>query len=147
MTCSPTCYLFVGLLPFERFPFSFKLGVRSFSGRLQLKKNCKTGQAQAECYMHFCIHAVIFSIFTRPLLNECYFMLFYPLILQEVFEQQKELILLAETVVLATLGFDLNVHHPYKPLVEAIKKFKVDQKTLARIAWNFVNDGYACCLS
>ena len=28
-------------------------------------------------------------------------------------------------VVIATLGFDLNVHHPYKPIVEAIKKFKV----------------------
>jgi len=40
------------------------------------------------------------------------------------------------------LGFDLNVHHPYKPLVEAIKKFKVAQNALAQVAWNFVNDGY-----
>ena len=63
--------------------------------------------------------------------------------LQEVYEQQKELILLGERVVLATLGFDLNVHHPYKPLVEAIKKFKVAQNALAQVAWNFVNDGYA----
>ena len=61
---------------------------------------------------------------------------------QEVYEQQKELILLGERVVLATLGFDLNVHHPYKPLVEAIKKFKVAQNALAQVAWNFVNDGY-----
>lgn len=60
---------------------------------------------------------------------------------QEVYEQQKELILLAERVVLATLGFDFNVHHPYKPLVEAIKKFKVAQNALAQVAWNFVNDG------
>ncbi|PPS03761.1 hypothetical protein GOBAR_AA16897 [Gossypium barbadense] len=59
----------------------------------------------------------------------------------EVYEQQKELILLGERVVLATLGFDLNVHHPYKPLVEAIKKFKVAQNALAQVAWNFVNDG------
>lgn len=61
---------------------------------------------------------------------------------QEVYEQQKELILAGERVVLQTLGFDLNLHHPYKPLVEAIKKFKVAQNALAQVAWNFVNDGY-----
>ncbi|KAJ4832083.1 Cyclin-T1-5 [Turnera subulata] len=60
---------------------------------------------------------------------------------KEVYEQQKELILIGERVVLTTLGFDLNVHHPYKPLVEAIKKFKVAQNALAQVAWNFVNDG------
>ncbi|XP_057474169.1 cyclin-T1-3-like isoform X1 [Actinidia eriantha] len=60
---------------------------------------------------------------------------------KEVYEQQKELILLEERIVLATLGFDLNLHHPYKPLVEAIKKFKVAQNALAQVAWNFVNDG------
>jgi hypothetical protein len=62
---------------------------------------------------------------------------------QELYDQQKELILLGERVVLVTLGFDLNVHHPYKPLVEAIKRFKVAQNALAQVAWNFVNDGYA----
>ncbi|KAK4766694.1 hypothetical protein SAY87_008336 [Trapa incisa] len=60
---------------------------------------------------------------------------------KEVYEQQKELILSGERVVLATLSFDLNIYHPYKPLVEAIKKFKVAQNTLAQVAWNFVNDG------
>ncbi|KAG0469737.1 hypothetical protein HPP92_016437 [Vanilla planifolia] len=60
---------------------------------------------------------------------------------KEVYEQQKELILMGERLVLATLGFDLNVHHPYKPLVEAIKRFKVAQNALAQVAWNFVNDG------
>ncbi|XP_020579558.1 cyclin-T1-3-like [Phalaenopsis equestris] len=60
---------------------------------------------------------------------------------KEVYEQQKELILLGERLVLATLGFDLNLLHPYKPLVEAIKKFKVAQNALAQVAWNFVNDG------
>ncbi|KAH9610888.1 hypothetical protein KSS87_013997 [Heliosperma pusillum] len=60
---------------------------------------------------------------------------------KEVYEQQKELILVGERVVLATLGFDLDVQHPYKPLVEAIKKFKVAQHALAQVAWNFVNDG------
>ncbi|TVU12056.1 hypothetical protein EJB05_45679, partial [Eragrostis curvula] len=62
---------------------------------------------------------------------------------KELYEQQKELILLGERVVLVTLGFDFNVHHPYKPLVEAIKRFKVAQNALAQVAWNFVNDGYA----
>ncbi|KAJ7948931.1 Cyclin T1 [Quillaja saponaria] len=60
---------------------------------------------------------------------------------KEVYEQQKELILLGERAVLATLAFDFNVHHPYKPLVEAIKKFQVAQNALAQVAWNFVNDG------
>ncbi|XP_078179947.1 cyclin-T1-3-like isoform X2 [Carex rostrata] len=60
---------------------------------------------------------------------------------REVYEQQKELILIGERLVLATLAFDLNVHHPYKPLVEAIKKFHVAQNALAQVAWNFVNDG------
>jgi len=61
---------------------------------------------------------------------------------KEVYEQQKELILNGEKIVLSTLGFDFNVYHPYKPLVEAIKKFKVAQNALAQVAWNFVNDGY-----
>ncbi|GLJ45170.1 hypothetical protein SUGI_0950770 [Cryptomeria japonica] len=60
---------------------------------------------------------------------------------KDIYEQQKELIITGERVVLATLGFDLNVHHPYKPLVAAIKKFKVAQNALAQVAWNFVNDG------
>ncbi|KAG6768253.1 hypothetical protein POTOM_027151 [Populus tomentosa] len=61
---------------------------------------------------------------------------------KEVYEQQKEIILHGERVVLATLGFDLNLLHPYKPLVDAIKKFKVAQNAFAQVAWNFVNDGY-----
>ncbi|CAI5519132.1 unnamed protein product, partial [Closterium sp. Naga37s-1] len=56
-------------------------------------------------------------------------------------EQQKELILVGEGLVLATLGFDLNVAHAYKPLVAAIKRFKVAQQALAQVAWNFINDG------
>eukprot|EP00249_Psilotum_nudum_P021564 c28154_g2_i2 orf=529-2946(-) len=60
---------------------------------------------------------------------------------KEVYEEQKEAVLLGERLVLTTLGFDLNIHHPYKPLVAAIKKFKVAQNALAQVAWNFVNDG------
>ena len=67
----------------------------------------------------------------------------YYCLMQEVYDRQKELILLGERVVLATLGFDLNVHHPYKPLVETIKKFKITHNALPQVAWNFVNDGYA----
>ena len=82
-------------------------------------------------------HFRFFSFFSY------FFYSFICIIIQEVYEQQKELILLGERVVLATLGFDLNMTHPYKPLVEAIKKFKVAQNALAQVAWNFVNDGYA----
>ncbi|KAJ7546085.1 hypothetical protein O6H91_08G024200 [Diphasiastrum complanatum] len=60
---------------------------------------------------------------------------------KDVFEEQKELMLLGEQLVLTTLEFDLNIHHPYKPLVTAIKRFKVAQNALAQVAWNFVNDG------
>ncbi|KAL5726211.1 Cyclin-T1-3 [Ranunculus cassubicifolius] len=60
---------------------------------------------------------------------------------KEVYEEQKELILYGERLVLTTLGFDLNILHPYKPLVEAIKRFQVAQNSLAQVAWNFVNDG------
>ncbi|XP_047311135.1 cyclin-T1-3-like [Impatiens glandulifera] len=60
---------------------------------------------------------------------------------KEVYEQQKELILVGERSLLITLAFDLNMQHPYKPLVDAIKKFKVAQNALAQVAWNFVNDG------
>lgn len=63
-------------------------------------------------------------------------------VLQEIIEEQKDLVLAGERLLLTTLGFDLNIHHPYKPLVAAIKKFKVAQNTLAQVAWNFVNDGY-----
>jgi cyclin T len=61
--------------------------------------------------------------------------------LKEVYEQQRDLIVLAKRLVLSTLGFDMKFHHPYKTLIEAIKKFNVAQNALAQVAWNFVNDG------
>ncbi|KAF8753588.1 hypothetical protein HU200_011617 [Digitaria exilis] len=61
---------------------------------------------------------------------------------KEIYDKQKELILLGERIVLVTLGFDLNIHHAYKPLVEAIRRFDVgDKGGLPQVAWNFVNDG------
>jgi len=62
---------------------------------------------------------------------------------QEVYEQQKELILLGERVLLATLDFDLNVQLPYEPLAEGIIKFNVTKNyALVQAAWYFVDDGY-----
>ncbi|XP_026664289.2 cyclin-T1-3-like isoform X2 [Phoenix dactylifera] len=59
---------------------------------------------------------------------------------REAYEQQKALILLAERVVLVTLAFNFSVALPYRPLVEAIKKFNGAEKLFAQTAWNFVND-------
>lgn len=60
---------------------------------------------------------------------------------KEVYEQQKQLVLMAERVLLSTLAFGFDVHHPYKDLVKAIKIFNVKRNSLAQVAWNFVNDG------
>ncbi len=42
--------------------------------------------------------------------------------------------LLGKRLVLSTLDFDINIHHPYKPLVVAIRKFQVATNTLAQVA-------------
>lgn len=64
---------------------------------------------------------------------------------KEVYDEQKELLLMGERLVLVTLGFNLNVAHPYKPLIAAIKHLSLPQtlsrSQLAQISWNFVNDG------
>jgi cyclin T len=60
---------------------------------------------------------------------------------QDVYEVQKEKMLLGKRLVLTTLDFDINIQHSYKPLVVAIRKFQVATNTLAQVAWNFVNDG------
>lgn len=44
---------------------------------------------------------------------------------------------------MATLGFDFEIQHPYKPLVAAIKKLGITQNDMVKVAWNFVNDWYA----
>ncbi|KAL0360624.1 UNVERIFIED_CONTAM: Cyclin-T1-4 [Sesamum radiatum] len=59
---------------------------------------------------------------------------------REVYEKQKQLILLAEQLILVTVAFDLNIEHPYKPLVAALKKLEISQKEVVKVAWNFVND-------
>uniref|UniRef100_A0A5B7A4F9 Cyclin-like domain-containing protein n=1 Tax=Davidia involucrata TaxID=16924 RepID=A0A5B7A4F9_DAVIN len=59
---------------------------------------------------------------------------------REVYDKQKELILTGERLLLATVAFDLNIEHPYKPLIAALKRLEISHKELAKIAWNFVND-------
>ncbi|KAK3004396.1 hypothetical protein RJ639_019233 [Escallonia herrerae] len=59
---------------------------------------------------------------------------------KEVYDKQRELILIGERLLLATVAFDLNIEHPYKPLVAALKKLETSHKDLVKVAWNFVND-------
>lgn len=60
---------------------------------------------------------------------------------KEVYERQKELVLVAEQVVLVTLDFNLTVLHPYNFLLAATFKFKSAPEALARVACIIVNDG------
>ncbi|KAG8058905.1 hypothetical protein GUJ93_ZPchr0002g26406 [Zizania palustris] len=59
---------------------------------------------------------------------------------KDVFEKQKALILIGERLVLATIRFDFNIQHPYRPLLDAMKKLGITQKEVKQVAWNFVND-------
>ncbi|XP_077233520.1 cyclin-T1-3-like [Tasmannia lanceolata] len=59
---------------------------------------------------------------------------------KEIYEKQKEIILIGERLLLSTIAFDVNIQHPYKPLVTALKNFKIAQNDVAKVAWNFVND-------
>lgn len=60
-----------------------------------------------------------------------------------MFEHERELLLAGEYLVMNTLSFDLNINHPYKPLLSTIRKFDKEGplKHLAQVSWNFVNDG------
>ncbi len=61
-----------------------------------------------------------------------------------MFEHERELLLSGEYLVMNTLSFDLNINHPYKPLLSTIRQFDNEAgpvKHLAQVAWNFVNDG------
>jgi hypothetical protein len=42
---------------------------------------------------------------------------------QDVYEVEKEKVLLGKRLVLTQLNFDINIHHPYKPLIITIRKF------------------------
>lgn len=84
-------------------------------------------------------------------------MFFSDACMQDVYEKQREVVLVGEGLVLATLGFDLNVTHPYKIVADTIKGYKeqkmdleglegakplsLNPDVLAQVAWNFLNDG------
>jgi len=55
------------------------------------------------------------------------------------YEDEREKILLAERLVLQTIAFDFIVEHPYKFLLDYVKRVNGGQE-LAQSAWNFVND-------
>ena len=44
-----------------------------------------------------------------------------------------------ERILLQTLTFDLDITHPYQPLLRQVKLIGGKRK-LAQVAWNFVND-------
>nr|XP_043606299.1 cyclin-T1-3-like [Erigeron canadensis]XP_043606301.1 cyclin-T1-3-like [Erigeron canadensis] len=60
--------------------------------------------------------------------------------IREIYDKQKELILIGERLLLHTIAFDLNIEHPYKSLVRALKRLNITHKELVKVAWNFVND-------
>jgi len=55
------------------------------------------------------------------------------------FETLREMVLVHERVLLQTLGFDLQLEHPYRPLLAYVKAVGTD-RAFAQIAWNYVND-------
>ncbi|CAA7054866.1 unnamed protein product [Microthlaspi erraticum] len=67
---------------------------------------------------------------------------------KEVCEQQKEIVLSGEKLVLSTLNFDLMVYLPYKHLLEAIKKYIVeeDKTKFTQVAWTLLNDSFRTTL-
>ncbi|XP_051144178.1 cyclin-T1-3-like [Andrographis paniculata] len=66
---------------------------------------------------------------------------------KEEMKRHKELIFLAERIVLQTLDFELNVALPYTPLIEALNEFQLSHHfALGQAAWNFVNDSYRTTL-
>lgn len=64
--------------------------------------------------------------------------------IREIYDKQKELILIGEKLLLTTIAFDMNIEHPYKSLVTAVKRLGIthsdENNGLVRVAWNFVND-------
>ncbi|XP_076893395.1 cyclin-T1-3-like [Bidens hawaiensis] len=60
--------------------------------------------------------------------------------IREIYDKQKELILIGERLLLHVLAFDMNIEHPYKPLIAALKRLDITHKDLVKVAWNFVND-------
>ena len=66
--------------------------------------------------------------------------------LQDCYLERQDDILEAERIILHTLGFEFNVEHPYRHLLNAVKRVTRAQtvneslsRGLAQVAWNFAN--------
>ncbi|KAL5713312.1 hypothetical protein ACHQM5_015398 [Ranunculus cassubicifolius] len=64
----------------------------------------------------------------------------------DVYEKQKQLILIGERLLMTTIAFDFNYLHPYKPLVASLKKLDLTYNEVSKVAWNFVNDWFRTTL-
>lgn len=62
--------------------------------------------------------------------------------LRDVFEGLKKTVLTGEKLVLSTLGFDLEIEHPYKLVMDWVKRSvkAEDVRRLCQAAFNFIND-------
>lgn len=60
--------------------------------------------------------------------------------LQEVCERQKELVLLAEHMVLVTLDFELKVRHPHSYVSQATSELKFASEALIPVSYIILND-------
>lgn len=56
------------------------------------------------------------------------------------YENLRESVLTAERKILQLLAFDLSIEHPYKYIIEFVKRVADGNKKVAQAAWNFVND-------
>lgn len=57
------------------------------------------------------------------------------------FWELKEQVLVSERVLLQTLGFELQLEHPYRELLAFVRSVQ-KSRDFAQLAWNFVNDSY-----
>lgn len=83
------------------------------------------------------------SIITALLFPTNFYFFFFLMscfISQDIYDKEKESIVAGERMLLATVAFDLNIEHPYKALVAAMKRLEISNKEMVKVAWNFVND-------
>ncbi|XP_022930309.1 cyclin-T1-5-like isoform X2 [Cucurbita moschata] len=57
------------------------------------------------------------------------------------FEQYRERVTEAEQLILTTLNFELNVQHPYAPLMSVLNKIGLSQSILVNLALNLISEG------
>ncbi|TMX05312.1 hypothetical protein EJD97_024923 [Solanum chilense] len=59
---------------------------------------------------------------------------------KDIYDKEKESVVAGERMLLVTVAFDLNIQHPYKALVAAMKRLEISNNEMVKVAWNFVND-------